>query len=57
MSNLEKLNVSQKHVMEMVQAGDSDHKKAIDKMTQLSKEDQQKWYADFMNNFGALEDA
>ena len=39
--------------MEMIQAGDSDHKKAFDKMTQLSKEDQQKWYADFMNNFGA----
>ena len=48
---------SRKHVMEMVQAGDEAHKKAMDDMMSLSAEDQQKWYKDFQDNFSSLEEA
>lgn len=45
------------HVMEMVQAGDADHKAAIDAMMQLSKKDQEQWYEDFRKAFDSLQDA
>lgn len=48
---------SKKHVMEMVQSGDADHQAAIEDMMKLSKEDQEKWHKDFMDNFDSLEDA
>jgi hypothetical protein len=48
---------SKQHIMEMVQSGDEDHKAAIEKMMQLSKEEQQQWYEDFKNSFGSLQDA
>ena len=45
------------HVMELVQAGDADHKAAIDAMMQLTKEDQMKWYEEFRAGFDSLQDA
>lgn len=48
---------SKKHAMEMVAAGDQAHIDAMEKMKNMSPEDQQKWYEDFKNNFDALEDA
>ena len=45
------------HVMEMIQAGDKDHSAAIEKMQQMSQEEQLKWYEDFRNNFDSLQDA
>jgi arginyl-tRNA synthetase len=48
---------SKKHVMEMIQSGDEDHKAAIESMQQLSKEEQEKWYEDFKQSFDTLSDA
>ncbi len=45
------------HVMEMIQSGDEDHKAAVESMMQLSKEEQEKWYEDFMKRFNSLQDA
>ena len=45
------------HVMEMIQSGDEGHKAAVEKMKQLSKEEQEKWYEDFKNSFESLQDA
>ena len=45
------------HVMELVQAGDADHKAAIDSMMAQSKEDQMKWYEEFRAGFASLQDA
>ena len=45
---------SKKHVMEMIQAGDADHKEAMEKMMSLSPEAQQKWYKDFEDSFDSL---
>jgi hypothetical protein len=45
------------HVMERVQAGDADHKAALDVMMAQSKEDQEKWYNEFRANFESLQDA
>lgn len=47
---------SKKHVMDMVQAGDEGHMAAIEKMKQMSKEDQEKWYEEFKNGFDSLQD-
>lgn len=47
---------SKNHVMQKVQAGDEAHKKAMKEMMALSPEDQQKWYKDFEDSFGSLED-
>ncbi len=46
---------SRTHVMEMVQAGDEAHKKAMEDMMSLSSEEQQKWYKDFQESFSSLE--
>lgn len=48
---------SKKHVMEMVQAGDEAHQKAIDSMMALKPEEQQKWHQEFVESFESLEDA
>lgn len=48
---------SKKHVMEMVQSGDEDHKAAIEKMMKLSKEEQVSWYKNFKDDFDSLRDA
>lgn len=48
---------SRKHVHEMMEAGDEAHKTAVNEMMQLSSEDQQKWYAEFMNSFDSLPEA
>jgi arginyl-tRNA synthetase len=48
---------SRQHVMEMVQAGDENHKAAMESMMRLSKEEQEKWYADFKSGFDSLQDA
>ncbi len=45
------------HVMEMMHAGDAEHKAAVDAMMQLSKEEQEAWYEGFKKGFDALEDA
>jgi len=45
------------HVMEMMQSRDEDHKKAVDNMRQLSKEEQEKWYDEFRSKFDSLQDA
>ena len=47
-------NNGKKHVMAMIMQGDTAHKAAADDMMKLSKEDQQKWYNDFVNNFDSL---
>lgn len=47
---------SKNHVIQKVQAGDEAHKKAMEEMMALSLEDQRKWYKDFEDNFGLLED-
>ena len=48
---------SKKHVMEMVQAGDKAHETAVEEMMKLSKEEQMKWYAGFVEGFDTLSDA
>ena len=48
---------SRQHVMEMMQTGDEDHKAAVESMMQLSQEEQQQWFEDFMNGFDSLPDA
>lgn len=48
---------SKKHVMEKIQKGDVDHKKAMKKMMALSPEEQQKWYQNFEAKFDSLPDA
>lgn len=45
------------HVMEKVNAGDEFHKAAIEQWKTRSEEENQKWYADFKNNFEKLPDA
>lgn len=50
-------NNSKQHVMKMVQMGDADHLKAIERMMALSTADQKKWYQDFEDSFSSLEDA
>ena len=47
---------SRTHVMEMMQKGDEDHKAAVEDMMKLSKEDQEKWHADFVTSFDSLQD-
>ena len=46
-----------KHVMEMMQSGDEDHKAAVESMMQLSKEEQEKWYDEFRSKFDSLQGA
>lgn len=48
---------SKRHVMEMVQAGDANHKAAIEDMMKLRPKEQQKWYKGFKNSFDSLPDA
>lgn len=48
---------SKQHVMELVKAGDTQHKAAMESMMQLSQENQQKWYEDFKKNFDSLPEA
>lgn len=48
---------SKKHAMEAVAAGDQAHIDAMEKMRDMSPEDQQKWYEDFKNNFDNLPEA
>jgi len=45
------------HFMEMVQKGDAAHKTAVDDMRRLSKDEQEKWFENFKNNFASLQDA
>ena len=44
------------HVMELIQSGDEEHKAAVEKMSQLSREEQVKWYEDFKKGFDSLPD-
>lgn len=46
---------SKKHAMSMMT--DPAHQEAMNKMMAMSKEDQQKFYADFVASFESLEDA
>ena len=46
---------SRKHGMAMAQ--DPAHKRAMQAMMQLSKQDQQNWYQKFVDSFDQLEDA
>jgi hypothetical protein len=48
---------SKRHVMEMVQSGDEDHKVAVKSMMNLSQAQQAKWFQDFENRFDLLQDA
>lgn len=48
---------SKQHALKMAQEGDEAHKQAMQKMMNLSQEEQQRWYQDFINNFDSLEDA
>lgn len=48
---------SRKHVMEMVQNGDTDHIQAMEDMKKLSPEAQQKWYEEFRQRFTSFPDA
>ena len=45
------------HVMEKVQAGDADHKAALDAMMQQTKEQQEQWYNEFRAGFDSLQEA
>ena len=45
------------HVMDMLSDGDVAHKNAVNAMMSLSKEDQQKWYAGFVEEFESLPEA
>lgn len=56
-TSVEMAENSRNHVMKKIQSGDEAHKKAMDAMTALSPEDQQKWYKDFEDSFDSLEDA
>lgn len=44
---------SKKHVMEMVQGGDAAHQQAIERMMNLSPEEQQKEFASYQEKFEA----
>lgn len=44
------------HIMEKVQAGDTEHQAAIEKMMTLAQEEQIEWYSDFAENFDSLQD-
>lgn len=48
---------SRNHVMEMVSAGDVDHKDAMEDMMKLSETEQTAWYDSFKNSFDSLPDA
>lgn len=50
-------DAGKKHVMEMVAAGDEDHKVAMDSMMNLKPDERQKWYQEFTANFDSLQDA
>jgi hypothetical protein len=45
-----------KHVISMLQTKDAGHIAAIQDMTQLSPEEQQKWFQDFAESFESLND-
>jgi len=47
---------SKKHAMEAVAAGDQGHIDAMEKMRNMSPEDQQKWFEDFKSSFDTLEE-
>lgn len=46
-----------RHVMEMMQRGDKDHLAAVESMRLLSKEEQEKWHAEFKKSFNSLPEA
>lgn len=48
---------SRKHVMEKIQAGDVDHKAAMEDMMKLSEAEQTAWYEGFKNSFDSLPEA
>lgn len=48
---------SKQHVMEMVRAGDMDHRAAMDAMMELTEEEQRDWYTAFVTGFDLLPDA
>lgn len=48
---------AKKHGMEMFAAGDQAHIEAGKKMQQLSPEEQQAWYVEFVKNFDSLPNA
>jgi len=48
---------SKNHVMEMIGSGDEAHKEAIADMQQLSPEEQQQWYGEFVASFDSLPEA
>ena len=45
------------NVMALIEAGDADHKAALDAMMQGGKEEQMKWYEEFSAGFASLQDA
>lgn len=45
------------HVSDMLQDGDESHKIAVNEMMSLSKENQQKWYEEFLASFDSLPEA
>ncbi len=47
----------QKHVKEKIAAGDEGHLEAVQEMQELSPEEQQKWYQEFVERFDQLEEA
>lgn len=44
------------HVMEMLQKNDVEHQQAVEEMQRLSKEEQMKWYGDFVARFDDLDE-
>jgi len=45
------------HVMDMILDGDQAHTDAVEAMQNLSPEDQQKWFAEFVASFDSLPEA
>ena len=48
---------SRNHVMEMLEAGDADHRAAVESMQALGKDQQEAWFAEFIARFDQLEEA
>lgn len=46
-----------KHVMDMLEAGDDAHRKAVESMQQLSSQEQAKWHEGFKERFASLPEA
>lgn len=53
----EMYNNSKRHMTAMIEAGDKNHKAALEGMSVMTSEEQQTWYRNFEDAFPSLADA